>query len=293
MVRRSTSGSVWRTSKRPQRTRTTSPPTIAPSVRASPQPQVVALETPTRKETSPIARPATPTTSRRPGLASWTCGTKAKVATRTSSASAGGDPEQGVPVVVLGDPGRQRQADRPADAEGRAHRGDGGAGHCGGVISRISEMPTGMKPIASPCSARPASIGASESDRAQTTRADQQDHGAGHQHALLAEQVGQPARDRHRHRRGEQGDGDDPGGVGRRGVQQPGQLALDRDDQRLGQCGRQATEAEDDDGQRGVRRRGPGAERQGDSLSWDVYGTYVARINQFAPANERDGTRSR
>ena len=42
---------------------------------------------------------------------------------------------------------------------------------CGGVISRISEMPTGMNPIASPCIARPTSIGASESLSAQTTLA--------------------------------------------------------------------------------------------------------------------------
>ncbi len=39
------------------------------------------------------------------------------------------------------------------------------------MISRISEMPTGMNPIDSPCIARPASIGASESDSAQITLA--------------------------------------------------------------------------------------------------------------------------
>lgn len=38
----------------------------------------------------------------------------------------------------------------------------------GGVISRRSEMPTGMKPIARPCRARPASIGTRVSERAQT-----------------------------------------------------------------------------------------------------------------------------
>ena len=38
----------------------------------------------------------------------------------------------------------------------------------GGANSRMNEMPTGMKPIARPCRARPARIGASESDSAHT-----------------------------------------------------------------------------------------------------------------------------
>ena len=69
------------------------------------------------------------------------------------------------------------------------------------MISRISEMPTGMKPIARPWSARPTSIGASESESAQITDADEQQRGAGDQHPLLAEQVGEPPGDRHRDRR--------------------------------------------------------------------------------------------
>ena len=40
---------------------------------------------------------------------------------------------------------------------------------CGGVTSRISAMPTGMNPMAMPCRARPASIGVSVDESAQTT----------------------------------------------------------------------------------------------------------------------------
>jgi hypothetical protein len=67
--------------------------------------------------------------------------------------------------------------------------------------------------------------------------ADQQDAGAGDQHPLLAEQVGDPAGHRHRDRGGQQRDRDDPRRVARRRAEQPWQLALDRDDQRLGEGG--------------------------------------------------------
>ena len=80
----------------------------------------------------------------------------------------------------------------------------------GGVTSRISEMPTGMKPMARPCSTRPVSIGSNESDNAQTREPATSSRELPDEHALLAEHVGEPAGDGHRHGATEQRGGDDP-----------------------------------------------------------------------------------
>ena len=92
----------------------------------------------------------------------------------------------------------------------------------GGVNSRSREMPTGMKPIAKPCRVRPSQH---RHDRARQGT----DHGAGDeqgcvddQHPLLAVEVGEPPGHRHRDRGGEQGRGDHPARVGRRGRQRCG-----------------------------------------------------------------------
>ena len=128
-------------------------------VRLWPQPHSLPLETATRTPTRPTARPTAPTRSKRPPWASCTWGTNTATVRTISEAS---------PTDI------QNSACQSKFSATHADRGSPIAPptpsvalidaiavfvSAGGVTSRISEMPTGMKPIASPWRTRPASIG--------------------------------------------------------------------------------------------------------------------------------------
>ena len=133
-----------------------------------------------------------------------------------------------------------------------------------------------MNPIAMPCRARPASIGASESDSAQVTEP------TSRMAALVASTRCLPNRSASRPATGIDTAAasrvtvtTQPALDGRR-VQQQRELALDRDDERLGEGGAQAAEAEDDHG----------AQRAGRRECWRGHGAMlemIALVNQFRP----------
>ena len=130
VVRRSTSGSVVRSSYQPH-TSSTSDAADDRAERAGGRPSPSRCPWRRRRGRRPGRRRgrARRRTSNRPGARPARAARGVTRRATTTAASAGGHPEQRVPVAVLGDPGRQRQADRAADAEGRAHRRDRGAGH--------------------------------------------------------------------------------------------------------------------------------------------------------------------
>ncbi|CUR55789.1 hypothetical protein NOCA2300021 [metagenome] len=142
---------------------------MAPRVRGSAQPQVVAFETPTRKLARPTARPTTPTRSRRPGWASWTGGMAAQTSTSTSAASPAATQNRACQLPACTIQAASGSPIAPPTPRVALIDAVAVAAISGGVISRISEMPTGMNPMARPCIARPTSIGASELDSAQIT----------------------------------------------------------------------------------------------------------------------------
>ena len=168
VVRRSTRGSSWRSSKAPHASRTRMPATIAVHVRPPSQPHVLPLETPTRKLDRPIARPTVPATSSRPDEPSCTCGTATQVRTVITAARAAATQNnacQSPESAIQAASGRPIAPPTPRVALIVATPVEAISG---GANSRMNEMPTGMKPIARPCRARPASMGASESDSAHT-----------------------------------------------------------------------------------------------------------------------------
>lgn len=117
----------------------------------------------------PIANPMAPMTSRRPPVASGTCGTTTATSATTridSAADTQNSPCQFQASAIQADSGRPMAPPTPRVALIAAIAIDVIRG---GVTSRIRLMPTGMKPIASPWMPRPTIIGITVELSAQVT----------------------------------------------------------------------------------------------------------------------------
>lgn len=155
VVRRSTSGASLRSSKRPQSTRTTRAAAIRPSVVPEVQPQSLPLVIGSSRRTRPSESPSAPVTSNRPGARSEVSGTASTVrpmartprpaepkkrvcqsACWATSAAAGSASPPPTPIEEL-----IRAIAEPSFSRGSS--------------SRMMPMPSGMAPMAKPCSARP------------------------------------------------------------------------------------------------------------------------------------------
>ena len=199
--------------------------------------------------------------SNRPGAASETCGTRNHTDATTRAASAAATQKsvcQSQFWATNADSGSPIAPPTPSVALIAAIAVPV---RCGGVISRISEMPTGMNPIASPCIARPTSIGASESLSAQTMLATSSSP------ALATSTRCLPKRSASRPATGIATAAASSVIVMTHAAlawllpRSSPQLALDRDQQRLGQRRGQAAEAQHDHRQHRVLPQEPGRDQ--------------------------------
>ena len=176
VVRRSTSGSAWRTSKRPQSSEDDEPADDrAERAGIAPAPGGP-LGDPDQEGDQPDRQPGDADEVEPAGVGVADVGDEhERSSSRTTPASTAESQNracQSWSSAIHADSGRPIAPPTPRVALIAAIAVPVSRG---GVISRISEMPTGMKPIARPCRARPASIGTSESDSAHTTEPDEQD----------------------------------------------------------------------------------------------------------------------
>src|SRR6478735_1251054 len=167
VTRRSHSGSGRRSSCQPHTSSTSTPKAMQPIVRAESQPQELPLETPTKVATRPTARPMAPPRSKMPSWASWTCGTRNQVPRPTSTARPVATQKSACQSPVWAIQAESGRPIAPPTPRVALIAATAVVAIAGGTTSRIRLMPTGMKPIARPCRARPATTGPRVEDRAQ------------------------------------------------------------------------------------------------------------------------------
>lgn len=170
VTRRSTSGSRRRSSHQPQAGRRTSAAAKRVRVVAPPQPQSAPLETARRRAISAAPRPMAPGRSKPPRpVAGRSAGTRAAISAptaRASTATTQNSTRQLVFSAIAAANGRPSAPPTPIDALMIAMDGPSSSA---GTTSRSRLMPSGTTPMPRPWRPRPAIIGITEEDRAQTT----------------------------------------------------------------------------------------------------------------------------
>ncbi len=158
VVRRSTSGAATRSSYRPHRSSRATAPPKSPRVVDEPQPQSLPLVIGSSRQTRPPVSPMAPRTSKRPVARTEVSGTKTTLSSmaRTPRPAAPKNSAcQSACWATRDAAGSARPPPTPMDelisamAEPRRSLGSS---------SRMMPMPSGMAPMAKPCSALPTSI---------------------------------------------------------------------------------------------------------------------------------------
>ena len=116
----STSGEANRRSISTKETSRTAATASSPIVRGAPQPHTAASLSGSSRQNKATASRTAPGTSNRPTAALGRLGEEQPAAEQRHDAAGQADPEQQVVIGMLADQSRQRQAERPADAEHRA-----------------------------------------------------------------------------------------------------------------------------------------------------------------------------
>ena len=174
------------------------PPAMAPRVRGSVQPQAVALEIADQEGDQADGEADRPEAVEPAGRGVATCGTRKYADATTTAASAAATQNSACQSQFWATNAASGSPIAPPTPRVALIAAIAVPVRRGGVISRISEMPTGMKPMDSPWSARPDEHRRQRVGERADHRGHEQQRRAGDQHPLLAEQVGQPSGGRHR-----------------------------------------------------------------------------------------------
>ncbi|KQZ03389.1 hypothetical protein ASD51_19995 [Streptomyces sp. Root55] len=170
VVRRSTSGSLVRSSQKPHTRSATTEAVNRPIVVVEAQPHSAPLEMASSRQTRPTARPRAPGTSKRcPRAPAGTSGIRNQISaetTRARTAEPQNSTRQFAYWATAEAIGRPRAPPMPMEALTSAMDE---LSFSFGTTSRSREMPRGTMPIPMPWRPRPTIIGTTVDDRAQTT----------------------------------------------------------------------------------------------------------------------------
>lgn len=170
VTRRSTSGSLRRSSHQPQAGSSTSTAAKRVSVVALPQPQSAPLETASSRQIRAAPRPTAPSRSKLVDrVAGRSPGTRARISAPTATASTAttqNSTRQLLFSAMAAANGRPSAPPTPIEALMIAMDGPS---FSAGTTSRNRLMPSGTTPMPRPWRARPPIIGTTDEDRAQTT----------------------------------------------------------------------------------------------------------------------------